>query len=65
MKDKARVLHDASKKEVEEKVQVEVVGGTIYRSMKTKLSMLKPEVLEIEDESYKHAGAKHSHKQIG
>ena len=54
MKDKARALHDASKKEVE--TEVEVLGGPIYRSMKTKLGMLKPEELVIEDESYKHAG---------
>ena len=28
----------------------------IYQNMVTKLSMLKPSILEIEDESYKHAG---------
>ena len=31
-------------------------GGRIYNAILTKLSMLKPILLEIEDESYKHAG---------
>ena len=31
-------------------------GGVIYQSIKTKLSMLKPVVLEVIDESSKHAG---------
>lgn len=32
------------------------VGGPMYKSIKMKLNMLKPEELVIEDESYKHAG---------
>lgn len=34
----------------------EVKGGPIFRSMSMKLAMLQPLKLEIEDESYKHAG---------
>jgi hypothetical protein len=58
MKDKARALHDSKKKS--EAVEAEVDGGSahgpMYRSIMTKLNMLKPEELILEDESYKHAG---------
>jgi hypothetical protein len=58
MKDKARALHDSKKKS--EAVEAEVEGGSahgpMYRSIMTKLNMLKPEELILEDESYKHAG---------
>ena len=60
MKDKARVLHNSNKKNEIEEVEAEVEAGStngpMYRSIMKKLSMLKPEELILEDESYKHAG---------
>mmetsp|Transcript_22821 Transcript_22821/g.22041 ORF Transcript_22821/g.22041 Transcript_22821/m.22041 type:complete len:297 (+) Transcript_22821:62-952(+) len=63
MKDKARVLHEEqaiSSGVVEAVVPVKVedgeIGGPIYKSVKMKLGMLKPEELVVEDESHKHSG---------
>jgi hypothetical protein len=63
MKDKARALHSARVAEETSTPEASTttaaaaaVGGPIYRAILTKLSMLKPEQLVIEDESYKHAG---------
>lgn len=60
MKDKARVLHNSNKKNEVEDVEAEVEAGSthglMYRSIMKKLTMLKPEELILEDESYKHAG---------
>ena len=58
MKDKARVLHNSNMKNEVEEVEVEAGSshGPMYRSIMKKLTMLKPEELILEDESYKHAG---------
>ena len=62
MKMKAKQLHDertsstSSTSTTRSTTSTGKSGGRIYNAILTKLSMLKPTSLEIEDESYKYAG---------
>ena len=58
MKDKAQALvsEDSTSAGASPSGSLTTAGRPIYQAIMTKLSMLKPAELVVEDESHKHAG---------
>ena len=56
MKDKAQALVSEDSTRAGASPSLSAIGRPIYQAIVTKLSMLKPAELVVEDESHKHAG---------